>query len=289
MSRHFIVSVFVGVVVSAWAVGARAGQLVTNLTDADTIYSFDSSNENIASSMETGDFGNQFPYVGLIKFGLSSIPDDATITSMSLQLYTQLVLTTTAGIYYDANDSWSSTTNDPYPTLGPQVGASQVINAQFSPFNWDLDINAFDWTADLTDNVLSLVIATPLNVVWFGLTDIQSQQPEWPLLTVNYDVPVNYDNPGDENEDLVVNLTDLNDVKNNFGNSGAVSPDGNGIEGDENEDGLVNLDDLNDVKNYFGNDYSSGPVAGVPEPATLSMFAVLGGLAVVRRRAVSAS
>lgn len=64
--------------------------------------------------------------------------------------------------------------------------------------------------------------------------------------------------PGDTNADGVVDLTDLNNVRNHFGGSGL---------GDANGDGSVDLQDLNLVRNYFGADAT---VSGgtVPEPAT---------------------
>jgi Dockerin type I domain len=70
--------------------------------------------------------------------------------------------------------------------------------------------------------------------------------------------------PGDVNRDGTVNLDDLNEVKNNFGNVGAP-----GIPGDDDGDGMVNLTDLNRVKNNFGN---SGPgFSNLPEPATVML------------------
>jgi autotransporter-associated beta strand protein len=51
---------------------------------------------------------------------------------------------------------------------------------------------------------------------------------------------------GDTNRDGVVDLTDLNNVRNNFGRGGP------GVEGDTNGDGVVDLTDLNNVRNNFG-------------------------------------
>jgi hypothetical protein len=51
---------------------------------------------------------------------------------------------------------------------------------------------------------------------------------------------------GDANGDGIVNLADLNAVRNNFGASGA------NVAGDTNGDGIVNLNDLNAVRNNFG-------------------------------------
>jgi CubicO group peptidase (beta-lactamase class C family) len=63
--------------------------------------------------------------------------------------------------------------------------------------------------------------------------------------------------PGDTNDDGVVDLTDLNNVRNNFGATGE------GVLGDTNGDGIVDLTDLNNVRNNFG----------ATAPAPSAMFA----------------
>jgi hypothetical protein len=70
--------------------------------------------------------------------------------------------------------------------------------------------------------------------------------------------------PGDANGDGLVNIDDLNAVRNNFGITG---PADGSLTGDAFPfDGLVNIDDLNAVRNYFGR----GP-APVPEPGGITM------------------
>ncbi len=49
--------------------------------------------------------------------------------------------------------------------------------------------------------------------------------------------------PGDTNYDDLVDLTDLNNVRNNFDSTGL---------GDTNQDGAVHLEDLNLIRNNFG-------------------------------------
>ncbi len=56
---------------------------------------------------------------------------------------------------------------------------------------------------------------------------------------------------GDTNGDDMVDLQDLNNVRNNFGQSGP------GVQGDTDFDGDVDLNDLNNVRNGFGNSSSS--------------------------------
>jgi hypothetical protein len=76
--------------------------------------------------------------------------------------------------------------------------------------------------------------------------------------------------PGDTNADGVVDITDLNNVRNNLAASG------NPVLGDTDPfDGTVGLYDLNQVYNNFGRNYN--PTA-VPEPATAGLvlaFAVV--------------
>lgn len=72
-----------------------------------------------------------------------------------------------------------------------------------------------------------------------------------------HDGPVNL--PGDTNDDGVVDLEDLNNVRNHFGETGENVP------GDANHDGVVDLEDLNAVRNNFG--------ASAPSPAPAPMMA----------------
>jgi hypothetical protein len=68
--------------------------------------------------------------------------------------------------------------------------------------------------------------------------------------------------PGDTNSDGVVDVKDLNNVRNNFAKSG------NPILGDTDPyDGTVGLYDLNQVYNNFGRTYATP----VPEPATAAL------------------
>ncbi len=67
--------------------------------------------------------------------------------------------------------------------------------------------------------------------------------------------------PGDTNGDRLVDLVDLNNVRNNFGSTGE------GVVGDTNDDQLVDLVDLNAVRNNFGAEGGSP----VPEPAGIAL------------------
>lgn len=80
---------------------------------------------------------------------------------------------------------------------------------------------------------------------------------------------------GDTNRDGVVDLTDLNAVRNNFGTQAT------GQASDVNRDGIVGLEDLNAVRNRFG----EGAI-GVPEPTahSLALLAVVLLIAVFQNR-----
>lgn len=82
--------------------------------------------------------------------------------------------------------------------------------------------------------------------------------------------------PGDTDGDQDIDLSDLNAVRNHFGESGVGR-----AEGDLTGDGSVGLDDLNEVRNRFGSSapYTLGPEyavrqSPVPEPDTLVLLSL---------------
>lgn len=84
---------------------------------------------------------------------------------------------------------------------------------------------------------------------------------------------------GDTNDDGQVDLTDLNNVRNNFGATDTSV-------GDADLDGDVDLDDLNAVRNHFGTRFMPPESAtAVPEPATawLGIIVLLGAVATAQR------
>jgi hypothetical protein len=86
---------------------------------------------------------------------------------------------------------------------------------------------------------------------------------------------------GDNDENGNVNIKDLNDVRNNFGATGAT--DGSLVGDVFPYDGVVNVEDLNLVRNNFGT--GGVPVGAVPEPST-AILALAGIVAcgLVKRR-----
>lgn len=81
--------------------------------------------------------------------------------------------------------------------------------------------------------------------------------------------------PGDTNADGLVDIVDLNNVRNHFASAG------NPVLGDTDPfDGVVGLYDLNQVRNNFGRDYNQ---LAVPEPATRFLL-LLGASGILGRR-----
>jgi uncharacterized membrane protein len=84
----------------------------------------------------------------------------------------------------------------------------------------------------------------------------------WESWIIQLDGPlVALPQPGDTNGDGVVDLADLNNVRNHFGGAGL---------GDTNADGVVDLEDLNAVRNNFG----AGGAAAVPEPSAMLLLSL---------------
>lgn len=126
------------------------------------------------------------------------------------------------------------------------INGRQAVNSLVIPALWQEDGVGKDGVATIGTSVSITVTAAPVH------------------------------NPGDTNNDGVVDLVDLNNVLNNFGASGS-NP------GDDNSDGVVDLVDLNAVLNNFGTSYAASALAVVPEPASLSLIG-LGAAALVGRR-----
>jgi len=76
--------------------------------------------------------------------------------------------------------------------------------------------------------------------------------------------------PGDTNDDARVDLEDLNNVRNHFGDAGPSPGDAFP------RDGIVDLNDLNLVRNHFG----AMPIS-VPEPASLALAFAVGAAVLV--------
>lgn len=125
---------------------------------------------------------------GFMMFDVSSIPDNAVFTSMTLKTYHYL--------------NSSSPYNDPevriYHVNEPVSGVyTGFPSGDAEPYDWE--IQAFNWANDLTDNVLSLTMRNEKNsysfVYWYG-SDAPFPSPivifppsGFPKLTIDYYIP----------------------------------------------------------------------------------------------------
>ncbi len=142
----------------------------------------------------------------------------------------------------------------------------------------DIELGGFD--GDPTTIQLSLNSSTTFKVDQFAIllwedSFLGEGDPPSVRATIRFDEILlslpDAEVEGDTNGDGVVDLDDLNNVRNHFGESG------DGVLGDTHpRDGVVSLDDLNRVRNNFG----AGNSQTAPEPAALwlAMAAVLCGM-----------
>jgi uncharacterized membrane protein len=144
------------------------------------------------------------------------------------------------------------------------VGHASVTNESDTAFIWDVNhgmrdfqkMLVNDYELDLTGWRLNVanVSADGRTFVGNGLNP-DGQFEAW-IARISLSSLL----PGDTNDDGIVDLNDLNNVRNNFGLSGDNVP------GDTNGDGVIDLRDLNAVRNNFGRGGSP-----VPEPSSLAL------------------
>lgn len=102
---------------------------------------------------------------GLAKFDLSSIPDGATFTAMTLRVYHEAGFgnpydNPEVVVYRSSGDGWSRSQTDAHPGINevltqPQTGfpANDLV-----PVDFVLNVNTANWAQDLADNVLTLAM-----------------------------------------------------------------------------------------------------------------------------------
>jgi len=265
--------------VLAWGLSAanlaHAGLVQLNPIDADSIKPY--LNENYNSKSYVYSYWRNDPiqkHVGYLKFDLSTIPAGATFNSLSLRLYSQLNTVTpgeVANIHRVAVDSWSSTTQDPYPGTNELLGADQSIVGSFSPFTWTLDQNAWNYQVDLADGYLSLGITSPGYFNWFALDGLNKAQ--YPLLTIDYS------KPGDANGDDLVDGADYTVWADHYLQTTTLGAS----VGDFSGNGLVDGGDYT----IWADNYEPLllSASAVPEPATwvLALVGLIAGLSARHR------
>jgi hypothetical protein len=171
----------------------------------------------------------------------------------------------TLAVEFDGSDWGSTITTIAAQTLttilgnlhlqfAPGVDRNDLIGNKFDLFDWGMPLRNQDRFAKITGDP-SLAwdtseLYTSGEVTFLGLA-------------------------GDTNQDQIVNIQDLNNVRNNFGGVGLGDTDGNGN---------VDIQDLNAVRNNFGNSLGAQPV---PEPATVPLLAIAAAaLAFAKRRSI---
>ncbi|MGI9455964.1 MAG: PEP-CTERM sorting domain-containing protein [Aeoliella sp.] len=147
------------------------------------------------------------------------------------------------------------------------VLAGDTVNGyEASDFGSAADITSLETARDSNSNIVAFVLKASSGERDWG--DIEEGTP--PRLVINEDPPV----PGDFTGDGMVTIADFNvmtDPANWLQNVPA------GTLGDMTQDGFVGLDDFSNFKPIFlfNNPGSLSLVAPVPEPATLTLIAVL--------------
>lgn len=130
---------------------------------------------------------------GFMKFDLSGLDDSITINSITLttyheQGYSNPLNDPQVRLYHVTNDSWSRGSS--HPGLDEAVSGiySGFPSTSYTAFEWDLDVSAFDWSADLFDDTLSLAMRNEKTsysyVYWHG----SDNQQYAPTLTIDYDI-----------------------------------------------------------------------------------------------------
>lgn len=152
-------------------------------------------------------------------------------------------------------------------------GSALPINAN-QP---DFDPGGFD--GDATTIQLSLDAGTSFSVDQFALLLWQdtflpagaapSVRADWRFSEIVVSTP-DQGVPGDTNADGRVDLEDLNNVRNHFGDAGPGPGDAFP------RDGIVDLNDLNLVRNHFG-----AASSNVPEPESLALAFAVGAMVLV--------
>lgn len=118
-----------------------------------------------AYSNPTGNCGGSGPpcdITGWYGFDFTSVPDGAVITAMTLKAFLNTVSGSPAvAVQYSDGNNWAraTATFSSVPRINPNVSASVVspVAGQVSSFvSFPIDVTAQNWTADETDNWLTL-------------------------------------------------------------------------------------------------------------------------------------
>ncbi len=102
-------------------------------------------------------------------FDISSIPDNEQIISASFTAYMiDFLGDSRRTLWYDPSDSWIAERSDPRSDPGTKLLSEQVGMIRYDDNNWtwltiDIDISKHDWSNDVADNYVTLMLTGPPN------------------------------------------------------------------------------------------------------------------------------
>lgn len=166
---------------AALAIAGTANAAVITLDAIDTA-SARTSGEDLNGDNRLRAYHTDFSHIdGWMKFDFSAVPDAATITGMTLTLYAEGAFGTPVGspesiIYRSSHDAWSRG-GVGFPTSYDQaltaLDSGPFSGTRGTPYDFVLDVGAVDWSGDLTDDLLSLIVSQEQTsgshyMYWFG-------------------------------------------------------------------------------------------------------------------------
>lgn len=186
----------------------------------------------------------------LLKFDLSSIPDDATLLSVELTLLHDLWNGNSAAsfsteIWRLPYDNWSEVTatwNSCDQSNGVVIATRQAQPENWNviePWVWNIRIADWNYATDLLDDTATFEVRwSDESNQWWKYTGFRAREGDVaPTLRIEF-APCNL--PGDLNADGQVDLTDLAKILSHYGMLGGATY----AHGDLNGDGNVDLTDL---------------------------------------------
>lgn len=276
--------------------GAHVDAVLNAISNYSTLHVFghgDSTNSN-----QTGAFSWDSSYIGgepnawsmdRLHITSSTLPIGAPVTLQFTLVFTGSVSASTPPSGFDTHATLhgqlyaSSSTNSPQPNVNLNVGDStvtsydthQTATLQTAVGSY-VTLNDKFWI-DMSANSNTLSPVFTQSYAFDAATTARIDMLTPGASYVADSQSFSYF-PGDTNDDGLVDLTDLNNVLNNFGSTVVGNP------GDDDSNGVVDLSDLNNVLNHFGANHTAGTLSAVPEPALACLFAAIPLLTRHRRR-----
>lgn len=196
-------SLLLTVVLASWSLAGSARATVVQLDAIDSTtryltesaYYWTSDRLAVQSSYATLSDGHLTTSYGYVKFNFSSIPDDASIISLTLTASVEEIRTDNpaenpppnVSVFRVGYDSWAREGNT-FIDLNQRLSP-----AQLSYTSWPLDVAAVDWTSDLIDDRLTLALVNetvpafhPNSYIYNWVFLYGSDTAARPRLTVSY-------------------------------------------------------------------------------------------------------